>query len=52
MGSVSGGAKDGKVGKLKPEGQQSKLVAEDKAGGKGVIFRIGGNKEEEGRKKK
>jgi len=34
-GSVSRGVKDGKVGKLKQEGQQNKSVAEDKAGRKG-----------------
>jgi len=48
-GSVSGGGKDGKAGKLKQEGQQHKLVAEDKAGGKRVTFRLGRRKEEEGR---
>jgi len=44
-GCANGEAKDSKVGKLKHEGRQSKLVTEDNAGRKRVSFRIEGNKE-------
>jgi len=46
-GSACGGAKEIKVGKMKQEGRQSKLVTEDKVGGKRVSFRLDKDKEGE-----
>jgi len=48
-GSVGSVARDGKVGKLKQEGQQSKLVTEEKADGKRMSFRLESSSEGEER---